>query len=150
MHHRLLNTTVVFLISFLIFSGCAKDEPEPEDPGGTTTTGSTLGNFTWSISGNPNVTADSSRYIPAFSNIVAYKGNSSVDIVLSALSVGSYSISSSQGNTLEYHTGSSTYFGTTGTVTITSNTGSKISGNFSSALTNCISISGQFSDVPKR
>jgi hypothetical protein len=150
MKKRYLNFgTAVFLLLMVQF-GCAKEEPSPNDPSNPSTTGTvSFGDFRWTPEGGNVIIADSARFIPAFTNIVAYKNGSTIDIVLSSLSVGTYSISSSQGNALEYYNGT-TYNGVSGNVKITINSGSKLSGSFTSSLTGGTikSINGQFTEIP--
>ena len=134
----------------LVIAGCAKDEKDPIEPP-PSGTNSNFGEFKWTPVSGTEIRSDSAYYIPSFNNIVAYKGNSTIDIVLSALVVGTYTISSSQGNTLEYNTGSSVNNATSGSVVITTNTGSKLSGSFSANFSGGQpSINGHFSNIPAR
>jgi len=139
----------LLLLLAIFISGCAKDEKDPIEPppsGGNTS----FGEFKWTPSSGTEIRSDSAYYIPSFNNIVAYKGNSTIDIVLSSLVAGTYTISSSQGNTLEYYTGSAVYNATSGSVVITTNTGSRLSGTFNAGFQGQPSINGQFNNIPVR
>lgn len=142
------------LIATLYFTGCAKKENEvPEDNNNTTTTTNTT-SFGWVPTGGVTLKADSSYFVASYNNIVAFKGGNSniVDIKLSDLQVGTYSISTLTGNSLEYITGGSTYSATSGSVSIAANNGTKLSGTFSCALSGgtLTSLSGDFTDIPKK
>lgn len=149
-YQSFLAATLISVATFI--SGCAKSEKDPaEEPSNEPIETS---EFSWTPGSSSSVKADSSFYFPAFNNIVSYKGGGSqiVDIYLSALSVGTYTISSATGITLSYTTGSTAYTASSGTIGITANTGSKLSGSFGvnlkgGTLTN---LSGSFSDIPKR
>lgn len=135
----------------ILFSGCAKDNTEPEpDPLNPVN----LGNFSWQPSTGSTVNADSSYYYLQINTIYAFKnGNlNSVEIVLSSLTVGTYSVSSVTGNDFTFVSGATTYTAGSGSVSITSTSGNKLAGNFNvnfqgGSLTN---LSGSFSDVPAR
>lgn len=146
------NAFVALLSASLCLVSCAKSEKDPaEEP---TTPAIELGEFSYTPGTAASVNADSSVYFPAFNNIVSYKSGATqvIDIYLSALSVGTYTISSATGISLSYTTGSTVYTAKSGTVGITANTGSKLSGKFGVALTGgtLTSLSGSFTDIPKR
>jgi hypothetical protein len=144
----LLCAAALFLV------GCAKKEDEVPENTSTSTTSTSTTSFGWAASGGSTLKADSSYFVQAYNNIVAYKGgnNNVVDIKLSDLKVGTYSLSTLSGNSLEYVTGNSTYSATGGTVSIGANTGTKLSGTFSCALSGgtLTALSGDFTDIPKR
>lgn len=73
-----------------------------------------------------------------------------VDITLSGISAGNYSIAPSLGNTLDFVIGTTTYTGKSGTLAITGNTSGKLTGNFSASLSGgtITSLSGLFIDIP--
>ena len=144
----------LFCATALLLIGCAKKEDEvPENTSNTSTTTSTT-SFGWAASGGSTLKADSSYFVQAYNNIVAYRGgnNNVVDIKLSDLKVGTYSLSTLSGNSLEYVTGNTTYSATGGTVSIGANSGTKLSGTFSCALSGgtLTALSGDFTDIPKR
>src|SRR5436190_16622055 len=102
----ILHLSVFSLALAFVFTGCTKDEDEPEDPSGTTTTGGGPGGqFSWSVNNSStNVIADSAVYFPKFTTIFAYKGGTvtTVEINLSDIVAGTYSLSSVTGNELTY------------------------------------------------
>lgn len=149
MKKTIINISTATILLLFLFFGCTKSEKEPDEPLPTTTGNTIDDDFKWTWNG-VTVTADSSFYIPGFNNIVAYKGQAYVDIVLSNLSVGTYSISNSTGNSLEFNTGMQVLTANTGIVKITSNTGSRLSGTFNATLTGNEPMSGQFKDIPKK
>lgn len=133
----------------VVVTSCKKDESSPEE---NPSSPSSASGFTWTVNGS-TVKADSGFFIPAFNNIVAYKNGSSVDIVLSSLSVGTYSISSATGNTLQYETSSTSQGASSGTVGISSrNASNQMTGSFSASFagSTVTNISGQFIDLPGR
>jgi hypothetical protein len=136
----------------LIISSCAKDDPEPVEPEPTPVP-TVPPFFSWATNGTLTTVADSSHCYPSSNVIFAFKsGNSnSLEIRLSAFSVGTYAVNSVTGNQLEYQLGSQVYNGT-GTVNINASPATKLSGSFTCALNGgtLSSITGTFADVPKR
>jgi hypothetical protein len=140
--------TILFSLSMLFFS-CAKnkDEPEPITP-------VNRGNFSWQSNQGAQVKADSAYYFSQFTTIFAFKNgtNSSVEINLSSLGLGSYSISSVTGNALTFVNGSSTYTAPSGYCNITGTSDNLLVGTFSVNLNGgtITSLSGNFSDLPRK
>jgi hypothetical protein len=140
--------TILFSLSMLFFS-CAKnkDEPEPVTP-------INRGNFNWQSNQGTQVKADSAYYFSQFTTIFAFKNgtNSSVEINLSSLALGSYSISSVTGNALTFVNGSSTYTAPSGYCNITGTSDNLLVGTFSVNLNGgtITSLSGNFSDLPRK
>src|SRR5215204_4768471 len=123
---------LLLLFSALIIASCTKDNPEPEDDPGTPVTPVNKGSFSYSVNGNATITADSAVYYPKFTTIYSYKlgTENTIEINLSDLVAGSYIVNSTQGNALTYETNGQTFTATSGTINITANTGSRLSGNF--------------------
>jgi hypothetical protein len=138
----------------VLFSSCAKDPVEPEDPNSPPVVNPDPPFFRWKTSANVTTESDSSHAYVNSKVIFAFKnGNSnSIEINLSSMNTGSYVISSVSGNQFEYQLGQTIYSGTTGTVNITQSTTSKLDGNFSCSLTGgtLSAISGSFSGIAKR
>lgn len=141
--------TVVALASTL-FTGCAKDDPQPD----TEEPVATQGSFSWTLSSGQTTTADSAHCYGSITTIYAFKnGNATtVEAALSSLSEGSYSISAATGNSFVYSNGSVTQNAVAGQLTISANAQNKVSGTFNLTLSGgpATSISGSFSDIPKR
>ena len=149
-----VKITLLLALSLAIFTGCQKDNADPatDDPG--TTTPVNKGSFSWTPAGGTSVTADSAHYYSSFTTIFAFKnGNAnSFEINLSSLAVGAYTLSSATGNALTFVTAATTYTAHSGSVLITTNNGSKMSGTFSATLNggSITGVSGQFTDIPKK
>ena len=147
---KYLSIIFFILTSIFIISSCTKDENEPEEETPVVTD---KGSFNWTLSSGQTANADSAHCYTSITTIYAFKnGNAtSVEVNLSALSVGSYSISSSTGNSFSFVSGGTTYEGT-GSFNITANSGNKLSGNFNVTLTGgtLTSMSGSFQDILKR
>jgi len=145
-----LIVLVCFVASLFLINSCAKEEVNPVNSS-SNNPGAVWG-FTWTAGGT-TVKADSGFYFPQFTNIIAYKNGASVNIILSSLNVGTYSISSATGNTLDYEDNSyHTYSATHGSVAISSNASNKMSGSFSASFSGSVvtNISGEFSNLPER
>ena len=143
---------ITFLFASILFvASCAKEEAAPEEEVPVVVN---KGSFNWTLSSGQNVTADSAHCYTSITTIYAFKNGTtnSIEINLSALSVGSYSISSATGNAFSFVNGATTYDASAGTVNITANSGNKLSGNFTATLTGgaITSISGGFQDILKR
>jgi hypothetical protein len=146
-------TSVILIIFFI--SGCTKDEDGPEDPGTgtTTTTGSVpASEFKWSVNtSTASVIADSAFCYAQFTTLYAYKSGTvnTVEINVSDIVPGTYNISSVTGNELKYVTGGTTFNATSGSVKILTNSGGKLSGNFSCGFgsSSPSSIAGSFQEV---
>ncbi len=142
----------------LVFACKKKDSSTPDTTSATTTTGGPVlssGSFTWSENGGSVQTADSAEFRNTYNALFAYKGGLAryFEIDYSASTVGSYTLSTSGSNSLNYivQTGTVTnvYTANSGTATITSNASSKLSGSFIGSYTSgtLTSISGGFSNV---
>jgi hypothetical protein len=144
-----LNAIAVVLTASMISCAKAEKEPDPVDPGPS----EPAPTFDWSPSSGGTIVADSGYFIKAYNEVVAFKNgnNNVVDIRLSDSQSGTYTISSTSGNQLDYQVGSKTYTGTVGTVTLVNNS-SKMSGSFSCSLAGgtVTAISGHFSNIPVR
>jgi hypothetical protein len=146
----------LFFLSGIIFLiSCAKASSDPDKNTSTAPAGNTSNTqFTWSNNAGNSVTADSSNYYASFTTIFAFKNGviNSLEINLSSLNVGAYSLSNLTGNALTYIVNSTTYTAKSGTVNITANNNAGLTGNFNCALAGgtLTSLSGQFTEIPKR
>lgn len=140
--------SIVALTGVLFFGACTKeaDKPEEENPTPVVTA-----KFTWSESSG-TFTADYAEFNPDFNNIHASKvDDSSVDIMLEDLNKGTHSIVPTAGRTLVYVNNKNiTLDGVSGSVTISENTGTTLSGSYNCKLENGSNISGTFSNIPKK
>ena len=153
----ILNSTMLAVALAIIFTACKKKSSDPEPETMTTTTGSgtpASSGFTWTPSGGSAVVADSAFYYQQYNTIYAYKNGVAnyLEINLTALSVASYSVSSSSGNALTYISGSNYISASSGQINLTASANNKISGNFSTPLSSgaVASVAGQFVDIPKK
>jgi hypothetical protein len=152
MKRHFLKTAGFLVTLILITASCAKDDPEPVDPGNPSIP-TDPPFFTWTTNGTLTTVADSSHAYVSSNVIFAFKSGytNSLEIRLSGMGTGTYPVNSVSGNQLEYQLGSTIYTGT-GTVNISASTSSKLSGTFTCALSGgtVTGISGSFTDVPKR
>jgi hypothetical protein len=98
------------------------------------------------------VTADSAyAYVQSFVLFAIKNSGQNVEVNLSSMNTGTYNISSATGNQLKY-SDSSNEHNASGTFVISSATSSKMTGYFNCTFTgsNLSSITGTFSEVPKR
>jgi hypothetical protein len=142
------------VLCFILFIvACKKeDTPETEEP---TDVPAGQADFRWKYDGGATVVADSAYYYSQFTTIYAFKNgvSSSIEVNLSSLSAGSYSLSSATGNMLTYVKNAATYTTTSGSFNISSTSNTKLSGDFSGSInTGSVSttISGTFSAIPHR
>jgi hypothetical protein len=137
------------IVSFcLLFFSCAKDDNEP-DPAVPVNPGV----FIWQIGSNTAVNADSAFFYQQFNTIYAFKnGNSnSLEINLSALSVGNYSFSLGSENVFTYANGSSSFVAKSGTLRITAAAGVKLSGDFNVSFDGGpVTLNGSFIDIVRK
>jgi hypothetical protein len=145
---------VIFCL--FIISACAKKEDsfEPDTSGNTENPADNKGSFIWTTSSSQSVTADSAFYYSQFTTIYAFKnGNAnSIEMNLSALSLGTYSFSSTSGNTFAFVDGSTNYTASSGAVTITAVANNRLSGSYSTNLVGgaITSLNGTFTDIKKK
>lgn len=94
--------------------------------------------------------ADSAICYLQITTIYAYKGGlvNTVELNLSDVVQNTYPVNATSGNEIKVVKNSTSTIANSGTVTITSNTGSRLAGNFSGVLTGTVgTISGQFSEI---
>lgn len=144
-----MNRYTLFLLSVVIMSlltGCIKDETAPSAPAAN------MGTFSWTTGGT-TTTADSAICYLQITTIYAYKGGvlNTVELNLSDVIQGIYPVNATSGNELKLVKNGVNFSASNGTVTISSNTGSRLAGNFSAVLSGTAgTISGQFSEIPFR
>ena len=147
----------IIVITVLIFSTILVNSCKKSNNSGIVNSGYDTGKdkVQWTFDGTSS-SCDSSFVLVSYNRIMAYKDLSGVQaktftLNLRSLAVGNYPLSSTTPNVLTYiiattldHTSQS------GTVNITANTGTKMSGNFSAIMENGLPFSGTFSEVPLR
>jgi hypothetical protein len=135
-----LNLCLLLLLAF----SCKKEEVS-STTSNNPSNGPTSG-FKWTENGGAENIADSSRFTAQYKTLFAWKGTKKFEINLNASSVATYTIGN--GNALAF-VSSGLHSATTGSIIVTANSGSKISGTFdvtmnSGGFTN---IKGTFTDI---
>jgi hypothetical protein len=147
------SRSLPLLFCTLFFVTCKKEAaPETEDPSNNGPVAA--GSFSWKAGSGATVTADSAYYYSQFTTIYAFKNglSNSLEVNLSALSAGSYSLSSATGNMLTFITNATTYTASSGSFNITGTANNKLTGNFTAAFSGgtLTSLSGEFDAIPHR
>jgi hypothetical protein len=143
----------LLLFCALFFVTCKKEsdpEPEPEN-----NNPANPGDFRWKTSGGATVVADSAYYYSQFTTIYAFKNgtSTSIEVNLSSLAAGSYSLSSATGNVLTYVQNASTFTSAAGSFNIANTSNNKLSGDFDCSISNgsiATTLSGTFNTIPHR
>lgn len=137
--------TASLLSSIFMLSACSEDEVAAVTPNGTSS-------FVWVDNTGTSITADSAYFENQYKTIKAYKGGVAkfLEINLRSDTVGTYTVGSI--NAVSYLNGSALYIAATGSIAITSNANSKMSGSFVSVGTgaNLTSINGTFTNIAVR
>lgn len=132
------------LAALLLLASCGKDNP-PDQPAES--------KFTWTYNGTnyvakqhaANMSGIGAPSIVAGMQTSPFAGGTGPRINLSSLQQGTYTIALSGANKFEYIDDSGNVeAGTSGSLNITKNTGTLLSGNFSVTLTNTKTITGEF------
>lgn len=141
---------IAMLFSVMVLWSCNKNSNNPT-PAPTPANGS----FTWTVNGGATViTADSAFYRTAFKTIFAYKKISGVmvlqyEINLTGGTPATYTVGAS--NVLTYTANAPYFVASAGSIIITANTGTKVSGTFQGTGTltsGTSSVAGTFTDIP--
>lgn len=136
----------VFLIYMSTLSSCKKTE--------TNSANATTNSFIWAIGGATYSADNDTAFVQGPFTIIAKKDEASpanlkiFEINLSAFGTGSYTLTASGVNQVNYITTTSVITSQSGTLNITANTGSTLSGNFTTTLTGGVVMTGNFSNVP--
>lgn len=141
---KIYYLNVLILAVAILFASCSKDD-EPLSP--TSETG-----FFYGENGTSTLTkADEAQANGQYKTIIAKKSNSTVvEIVLTDLKAGTYPLSTKYAFT--YVKDGKHWESTAGTLTITKNDGSKLSGTFKATAGAGVSgvntVEGKFNDIP--
>jgi len=141
---RFLLTAALFVMGTLAFYSCSKSDDNPASPTG--------GVFTWTTGGATFTADNNNAVISGPYAIIANKDAAlasikSFNITLTAFAVGSYTLSAAGANQLSYFTSGGMVMSQSGTLNITANTGSRLTGNFTTTLTGGATMTGDFSNV---
>jgi hypothetical protein len=151
MKNILLKITISLSVLALIFTACQKDEPEVkiEEPVNTVPP-----IFNWQLNTGTSFSSDSTFCYTGFNDIYAFRNGlaNSLEIKLSALTTGTYNISSANGIALTLTSANKTYTANSGKVIINASSSNKISGTVNATFNSTVvsSLSGNFTDVTKR
>lgn len=145
MKQLLRHFPYLLLLPLMFLAACAKDDTKPDDEPAQQNQGS----FTWLLSNGQSLSADSAYAFKSITTVYAFKGSNNIEINLSSLSPGTYSISSATGNSFSYVNAGATSSGTAGNVVISANTANALSGSFSVSLSGgtLTSVTGSFNDI---
>jgi hypothetical protein len=130
---NILKLSFLFILGLAVFASCAKRNPDNTPPSGTTNSMSgTIGGNAWTAA---TITVNVDTNLVEIDMIGTSSTNSYVAVELPEhIAAGTYD--QNIGTIEFYYDATHYYFLTTGTVKVTSNTGSVISGNFSGTMTN--------------
>lgn len=150
---KLITYSIIpLLFSFVIITSSCSKSDSGTSGGGTTVTGTT----SFSVNGS-NFTADSvfvneaNKTMKAYQNITSPTNGKLLVIAFASLAAGTYNLNPMPPTTVNLTIGSTVnYTSQSGTVTITQNTGSAISGNFSAIVEGGLPLIGSFANVKIR
>lgn len=142
---------VLFVLFSVLTISCSKNDDDPIIPIAPVQ----VDGFYYAENGSSTTTkAASAQVNGAFDTIIA-KDASNVtlcEINLTALTAGTYTIDNTNNAFAFVRNGVGTFIGSAGTVTITSNSGGKLSGSFNctagSGVAGLTSVSGTFTNLP--
>jgi len=145
-------TSKILLTGALVitaFASCSDDDSAPNDNQNQPATAS----FTWTENGGATITADSAFYVTQYKTIKAFKGANMahfVEINLTADSPATYQIGS--GNAVSKLDGTGVYVASSGSVTISEKTATKMSGSVTStgSGSSVTALNAQFTDIEVR
>ncbi|MCC6372668.1 MAG: hypothetical protein IT236_16815 [Bacteroidia bacterium] len=151
MKKSFLNIAISLFACIVLFNSCKKDDPLPEENPVVNTTPPI---FNWKLNNITSLSSDSTFAYQNITTIFAYKGGNanSLEIELTALNTGTYSISSATGNAFTLVSGNVSHKASSGSVIITTNANNKLSGTVSVAFSTgtITTLTGDFTDVTKR
>lgn len=110
--------------------------------------------FTWSLNGITYNADNDTAFVSGPFTIIAKKDETSpagykiFEINLSAFTAGPYTLTATGVNQVNYIRSTGVITSQSGTLNITANTGSVLSGNFTTTLTGGITMNGNFINVP--
>ena len=111
--------------------------------------------FSWTLSGTTYTADNDTAFVSGPFLINAAKDEATLnqkffEIDLTAFAVGAYTLTSSGSNQLNYVTTSGVQTSQSGTLNITANTGSLLTGNFTTVLGGGLTMTGNFTNMPIR
>ncbi|MEQ1732073.1 MAG: hypothetical protein ABL940_00280 [Bacteroidia bacterium] len=148
-----MKTYILSLAVVLTIVSCKKKEAETATPtpvvvSTPVVTPVATAGFKWTENGGAEITADSSRFTAQYSTLIAFKGGSvKFEINLTAGTVATYTIGTN--NVLTLVGGGANHVATGGSVVVTANASSKMSGTFDVTMNTggFTNVKGAFTDV---
>lgn len=144
---KLFFNSFVYAVVLLIFiaeiSSCKKSSVAPISTSG----------FSWTVSGVTYTADNDTAFVSGPFTIIAQKDAADItnfrmfEIDLSAFATGAYTLTSS-GDQVNYVTSTGVVTSQSGTLNITANTGTTLSGNFSTILSGGLAMTGNFTAIP--
>lgn len=141
--------TTTALLSLCLMAACTKTSTTSPTP---TPTPTPTAGFTWTENGGAENTADSAYYEAKYKTIKAYKSGKFIEINLSDGIPATYTVGTSNAISMLVSGASTLYTASSGSVIITANASSKMTGTFTStgsgaSVTKC---DGKFTDIAVR
>jgi hypothetical protein len=142
---KTLSFAVLFLGSIITLFSCSKS---------STNANLSTSVFSWSVSGATYTADNDTAFISGPFTIIVKKDENLpasykiLEINLSAFTTGAYVLSAAGTNQVNYLTSGGLATSQGGTLNITTNTGSTLSGNFTTTLPGSVTMTGTFSNVP--
>ena len=141
--------TTTALLSLCLMAACTKTSTTSPTP---TPTPTPTAGFTWTENGGAENRADSAYYEAKYKTIKAYKSGKFIEINLSDGIPATYTVGTSNAISMLVSGASTLYTASSGSVIITANASSKMTGTFTStgsgaSVTKC---DGKFTDIAVR
>jgi hypothetical protein len=159
LNHFSIYTKTSFVTTFVLWClfTCSSCKKTPDQSCGSCPVGGGSGvaqdGVSFTKTGNITYTADSAYFLSVSNTLVAYYQGNAHKLVLKTTSpvAGNYAITATT-NRVTYTEATGTYVASGGSINITSNASTKISGDFLSNGTGAgiIGLSGQFTNISKR
>lgn len=135
----------LFLTGICFLFSCSKSE---------TNSNVAAPSFSWTVGGATYTADNDTAFISGPFTIIAKKDETSAtnfkifEINLSGFATGAYTLTATGANQVNYLTNSGLVTSQSGTLNITANTGTALSGNFTTTLTGSLAMTGTFTNIP--
>lgn len=149
MNNRVLS---IGFIAFGILASCSKKSPSTPSPTPTPTPTPVVTGFFWTENSGTEIKADSAFYDSRYKTIKAYKSGKFVEINLTDGIPATYTIGASNAVSMLVPGASSLFTAASGSIVITANASSKMTGTFSSdgSGASITKLDGEFTDIEVR
>lgn len=147
MNSKLLS---IGFLTLSILASCSKKSPSTPAPTPTPTPVAT--GFTWKENSGADIKADSAYYDSRYKTIKAYKSGKFVEINLTDGIPATYTVGTSNAVSMLVPGASSLYTAASGSIVITANASSKMTGTFNSegSGASITKLEGKFTDIEVR